>query len=84
MRTQEITITRIGNSRGMRLPAATLRRYGIGSKVLMEERPDEIAIRPIHGAPPKLGWEETARQMAVVKEDWAAWDCTSTDGLRER
>ena len=38
MANRELKITRIGNSRGIRLPAETLRRYGIGDAIVMEER----------------------------------------------
>jgi hypothetical protein len=49
MKTLELTVTRVGNSRGVRLPADVLRRYRIGGKVIMEQRSDEIALRPIRG-----------------------------------
>ena len=38
MGTLRLKVARIGNSRGVRLPAASLRRYRIGDTVLMEER----------------------------------------------
>lgn len=77
---RELRITRIGNSRGVRLPAETLRRYGISDSVLMEERADGIFLRPT-GAIEKLSWEETAREMAAAAEDWSEWDAVSADGL---
>ena len=77
----ELTVTRVGNSRGVRLPAPVLRRYRIGSKVLLEQRPDEIALRPKRTR--RLSWEETARAMAEAKEDWSEWDTTTGDGLHE-
>jgi antitoxin component of MazEF toxin-antitoxin module len=77
----ELKVARIGNSRGVRLPAGTLHRYRIGDRVIMEERPDGILLRP-HGAPqPKLSWDETARAMAAVSEDWSDLDATVADGL---
>ena len=39
MKTRELSVTRIGDSRGVRLPAETLRRYKIVDKVILEERP---------------------------------------------
>jgi antitoxin component of MazEF toxin-antitoxin module len=39
MRTTELKVARIGNSRGVRLPAGVLQRYGIAGAVLMDERP---------------------------------------------
>jgi antitoxin component of MazEF toxin-antitoxin module len=81
MKRVELKITRIGNSRGVRLPAATLARYGIGEHVVMEERSDGILLRPAGAEGRKLTWEETAREMAASAEDWSEWDATGGDGL---
>jgi antitoxin component of MazEF toxin-antitoxin module len=78
-----LKVARIGNSRGVRLPAATLRRYRIGETVVMEERSEGILLRPTGPAVRKLSWEETAREMAASPEDWGAWDATTADGLGE-
>jgi len=82
MKTMELKVARIGNSRGVRLPAKTLRRYGIEGAVLMEERPEGILLHPqtLPGAA-KLSWEETAREMAKSQEEWREWDATAGDGL---
>ncbi|HUQ97863.1 MAG TPA: AbrB/MazE/SpoVT family DNA-binding domain-containing protein [Gemmatimonadaceae bacterium] len=81
MRSTEIKVARIGNSKGVRLPAKTLERYDIGDTVIMEERLEGILLRP-QGAPiRKLSMQETARQMAADQEDMSAWDVTSSDGL---
>jgi antitoxin component of MazEF toxin-antitoxin module len=76
-----LKIARIGNSRGVRLPAASLRRYRIGEAVLMEERSDGILLRPIGPAVEKLSWADTAREMAASREDWAEWDAAAADGM---
>ncbi len=81
MKPVELKVARIGNSRGVRLPAATLERYHIGDSVVMEERAEGILLRPQGHARPKLSWEDTARAMAAESEDWAEWDATSADGL---
>ena len=81
MKPVELKITRIGNSRGVRIPAATLQRYEIGESVVMEERSDGILLRPVGEAVPKLSWEETAREMAAAGEDWSEWDEANADGL---
>jgi antitoxin component of MazEF toxin-antitoxin module len=80
---RELKITRIGNSRGVRLPAETLKRYGITEVVVMEERSDGILLRPSGAAPPKLSWADTARAMAAAPEDWTAWDVTASEGLED-
>ena len=81
MKPVKLKIARIGNSRGVRLPAATLERYQIGESVVMEERSDGILLRPAGMASPKLSWEDTAREMAASGEDWEEWDITISDGL---
>jgi len=78
---RELKITRIGNSRGVRLPADSLRRYRIGDMVVMEERSDGILLRPMGRAVAKLSWEETARAMTTSGEDWSGWDPLAADGL---
>lgn len=74
---------RIGNSRGVRLPAATLARYHIGDCVVMEERSEGILLRPRGSTSVKLSWAETAREMSDASEDWSDWDHTIADGLQD-
>ncbi len=81
MKTVELTITRIGNSRGIRIPADILRRYKLGKTVILEERADELALRP--GKQPKLTWKDTYAAMAAELEDWSEWDSLSGDGLHD-
>lgn len=83
MRPRELKVARIGNSKGVRIPADTLKRYRIGATVVMEERSDGILLRPTGVAAPKLSWEDTARQMAAAAEDWRDWDATVADGLED-
>ena len=81
MKTVELTITRIGNSRGIRIPADVLRRYKMEKSVILEERDGELALRPSKQT--KLSWKETYAAMAAENEDWSEWDATSADGLHE-
>ncbi|MEX2154101.1 MAG: AbrB/MazE/SpoVT family DNA-binding domain-containing protein, partial [Gemmatimonadaceae bacterium] len=46
MKPIELKVARVGNSRGIRIPAATLARYRIGEFVVMEERSEGILLRP--------------------------------------
>lgn len=80
MKTVEIALARIGNSRGIRLPADLIRKHGLEPGIIIEDRGHEIVLRPKSGQP-KLSWEETAREMAAANEDWSAWDDTQADGL---
>lgn len=79
----QLKVSRIGNSRGVRLPAVVLKRYQIGATVLMEERSDGILLRPNRHADPKLSWDETAQAMAAAGEDWSEWDVALDDGAGE-
>ncbi len=81
MRTRELKVARIGNSRGVRLPASSLKRYSVGSVMIMEERADGILLRSAGPTVEKLTWEDTAREMAAANEDWSEWDVLDGDGL---
>jgi antitoxin MazE len=81
MSTTILKISRIGNSRGIRLPAAMLRRYQITDSVVAEEKAHEIVLRPGRSSSPKFSWEETARAMAAAQEDWSDWESAVADGL---
>jgi len=83
MKSIELKIARIGNSRGVRIPATTLERYRIGDSVVMEERTEGILLRPRRSAGPKLSWEDTALAMSVEPEDWSDLDTALADGLDE-
>jgi antitoxin component of MazEF toxin-antitoxin module len=81
MKSIELKVARIGNSRGVRIPATTLERYHIGDSVVMEERTEGILLRPRPSASPKLSWEDTALAMSAEPEEWSDWDTTLADGL---
>ncbi len=83
MKTVVLKVSRIGNSRGIRLPAGMLRKYHITDSVIAEEKTDEIVLRPGRAGRTKLSWEATAKAMATVKEDWSDWNTTAGDGLHE-
>ena len=79
---QTLKITKIGNSRGIRIPAGVLRRYAFKDTVLMLEGVDGIVLRPNQtGA--KMSWTETAKAMAQSGEDWSEWEGVSADGLSD-
>ena len=40
-----LKIIAIGNSRGVRLPQALLRRYGMAEQIILEELPDGLMLR---------------------------------------
>ena len=81
MQTLELKITKIGNSRGVRIPAGVLRRYAFSDTVIMVEGVDGILLRPKQQTDVKMSWEDTAKAMAASSENWLQWDTTTADGL---
>ena len=71
MKTLDLKLTRIGNSRGVRLPVAVIKRYGFSGSLAAEAREDGLLLKPKKQA--KLSWEETFREMAASDEDWSDW-----------
>ena len=58
MKTLVLKVSRIGNSRGIRLPAALLRKYHITDTIVAEEKTDEIVLHPGRTSRPKLSWKK--------------------------
>lgn len=81
MKAHETSLARIGNSRGIRLPAEWIRRHGLESGILLEDRGDQIVVKAMKPSNPKLSWEETAGEMSNASEDWSEWETASGDGL---
>jgi antitoxin component of MazEF toxin-antitoxin module len=71
----------VGNSRGVRLPAGVLRRYGMEHHVQAELMPDGVLLKPARSRPDKLSWRDAARAMNAAGEDWSEWETTVGDGL---
>ena len=81
MQTTELKIAKIGNSRGVRIPADVLRRYAFGDAATLVESVDGILLRPKQQADAKLSWADTAKAMAAAAEDWSDWEAAASDGL---
>ena len=82
MKTLAISLVQIGNSRGIRLPAGLIRKYGFEHGLVLEDRGYEIVLRSKAGHG-KLSWEETAREMADAGEDWSEWEAVVADGIEQ-
>ena len=78
-RSIEIKVVAIGNSRGVRLPKATLAKYAIGDSVVLEERDEGVLLRSKRDR--RLSWEATFKEMTQEKEDWSDLESTAADGL---
>jgi antitoxin MazE len=64
-------LTKIGNSRGIRLPKALIEQAGLTDEVELIARDGEILIA--NHRKPREGWEESFEGMAedMAAEDWA-------------
>lgn len=80
--TLELSLAQIGNSRGIRLPSALIRKHGLENGLILEDRGHELVITPKDGHK-KLSWEATYKEMAAAGEDWSEWDTSIADGLEE-
>jgi antitoxin component of MazEF toxin-antitoxin module len=75
-----VKLTRIGNSRGIRIPTGVIRRLGLDRPGLEAEvRSDGLFLRAAPST--KLSWSETAIAMASEGEDWSDLETASADGL---
>jgi antitoxin MazE len=63
----EISIIRIGNSKGFRLSKTILEKYNITDKVELILDKEQIILRPI--VEPRKGWNEQFKQMHDKGED---------------
>lgn len=83
MASQTLKVVRIGNSRGVRLPAQLLAHYRIQDSVMVERTETGILLRPKRDG--RLSWEDTFRAMHRDKagkgDEFADLDATTADGL---
>ena len=79
MKIVDLKLTRIGNSKGVRLPVELIKRYGFSESLAAEMREEDLLLKPKMRS--KLSWAETAHQMAASHEDWREWESTMADGL---
>jgi antitoxin MazE len=63
----ELSIIKIGNSKGFRLPKAILERYHISDKVELILEKGQLILRPIHE--PRKGWDKAFKQMHEKGDD---------------
>lgn len=63
----EISIIKIGNSKGIRLSKTILERYNIREKVELILEKGQIIIKPV--SRPRKGWEKAFKKMAENGHD---------------
>ncbi len=65
----QLSIVKIGNSKGVRLPKLLLEKYRLEGKVELELQDDGILLKPISPSKPREGWEESFQQMHERGDD---------------
>lgn len=63
----EVSVVKIGNSRGIRLSKTLLERYCIKDTVDLIMEKDQIVIKPL--SKPRKGWEDAFKKMSENGED---------------
>lgn len=63
----EVSIIKIGNSKGFRLTKTILERYNITDKVELILEKGQIILRPISA--PRKGWDKAFQQMHENGDD---------------
>ncbi len=81
VRTRDIKLVPIGNSKGIRIPKALLEKYGLTNSLLLEETDNGLLLRK--KGDDKISWEDTYKAMANEKEDREDFDETLADGLED-
>jgi antitoxin MazE len=65
----ELSVVRIGNSRGIRLPAKLLERFRITDKVEVVEDGSRLILRAAASRKSRVGWAKAFRNMASFGDD---------------
>ena len=81
IRTRDIKLIPIGNSKGVRIPKELLQKYDLNNALLLEETDRGLLLRK--KGDNKLSWEDTYKAMADEKENWDDFDTTLLDGLED-
>jgi len=81
IRSRDVKLVRIGNSKGIRIPKALLQKYGLKNSLLIEETDKGLLLRNKEES--RLSWEDTYKSMANEKENWDDFNTTLLDGLED-
>lgn len=61
------TLIKIGNSKGVRIPASLLKEYDFGDEVILELQETGILIKP--AKKPRAGWGRAFKKMHLCNDD---------------
>lgn len=63
----EVSVIKIGNSKGIRLSKSLIERYNIEDSVEIIPEKGQIVIKPVSN--PRKGWEKAFKSMAEQGDD---------------
>jgi antitoxin MazE len=72
MRIMELSIVKIGNSKGFRLPKSLIEKYKIKDKVELVLEKGYLILKPI--STPRKGWETAFKEMNENGDDQLLFD----------
>ena len=81
IRTVDIKLIPIGNSKGVRIPKVLIQKYDLNNSLLLEETEKGLLLRKKEDS--KLSWQDTYKAMAAENEDWSEFDATLLDGMED-
>ncbi len=81
IRTRDVKLVPIGNSKGIRIPKALIQKYGLNNSLLIEETDKGLLLRKKEEN--MLSWEDTYKRMADEKENWDDLNAALLDGLED-
>ena len=61
------TLIKIGNSKGVRIPASILKEYEFGTEVILELQESGILIKPVKKT--RTGWNSAFKKMRQHHDD---------------
>lgn len=68
----EVSVVKIGNSKGIRFSKTILEKYNIKDKVDLILEKGQIIIKPL--SKPRKGWEKAFKEMSENKDDSLLFD----------
>ncbi|KQC12373.1 MAG: hypothetical protein APR63_11115 [Desulfuromonas sp. SDB] len=78
VKTKNVKLIQIGNSKGIRLPKPLLKKYGFSESIIIEELENGILLKRTDK---KLSWEDTYKAIAMENEDWSDFDVALMEGI---
>jgi antitoxin MazE len=65
----KVNLIRIGNSKGVRIPASVIKECGLGEQIEMRIEQGAIVLSPLRGV--REGWDAAFETMAATGDDTA-------------